>query len=86
MSHAYAADPRSVRQRPRDPALEAKVDRILALAKKREGLRKVQEAARRIQAELEHRLEQARRAGGADEGWFLREVRLLRCDLDELEI
>ena len=68
------------------PATQAKVDRILAIHTKREGLRKVQEAAARIQLELEHRLELSRREGGADEGWLLREVRLLRVELDAMEI
>ena len=63
-----------------------KVARAVAIKAKRDGLRRVQDAAARIQFDLEQRLEQARRSGGADEGWLLREVRLLRCDLDDLEI
>ena len=74
--------------RPRvlSPAVQTKLDRALAIKAKRDGLRKVQEAAARIQIELERRLELARRAGGADEGWLLREVRLLRIDLDHMEV
>ena len=84
MKYTYAADRRGVR--PLAPATQAKVDRILKIAARREGLRRVQDAAARIQAELEQRLEQARRSGGADEGHLLREVRLLRVELDPLEI
>lgn len=86
MSQVYAAGRRGVRPRDLSPSTQEKIDRILVIAKKRDGLRRVQDAAARIQADLEQRLEQARRAGGADEGWLLREVRLLRVALDEMEI
>jgi hypothetical protein len=68
------------------PELEAKQRRILAIAKNREGLRKVKLAAARIEAELEHRLELSRRAGGADEGYLLTEIKRLRADLDCVKV
>ena len=85
MSHVRRRSPRRSPDR-LSPSTQSKIDRILVIAKKRDGLRRVQDAAARIQADLEQRLEQARRAGGADEGWLLREVRLLRVALDEMEI
>ena len=81
---SYTANRRSIR--PLSPATQAKSDKVLAIKAKRDGLHRAEDAAARIQADLEQRLEQARRSGGADEGWLLREVRLLRVELDALEV
>jgi hypothetical protein len=72
--------------RPLDPKLAAKMDRWLTVKKSREGLARVKEAARRIQEELEWRLDQARQAGGADPGYLLHEIKRLRFDLNRIEI
>lgn len=70
------------------PELRRKLNRILAIQAQREGLARVREAARRIQAELE-RLHAAKRAasvGDGEEGWLLTEVKRMRADLARLEV
>ena len=72
--------------RPLDPAVEAKLARIMAVQKKRDTLDRIRLSAWRIQKELEHKLELARRSGGADEGPLLTEIKQLRADLATLEV
>ncbi len=83
-----AADRRGLRPSGLSPALAAKYDRIMAVKAQRDGLRRVKEAARRIQAELKrmHAAKRAASVGDGEEGWLLTEIKRLRFDLDQLEV
>ena len=77
---------RAFEPRKLDPALQAKLDKIMRIKAKRDDLRRVREIAAGVESALERQLAQARRSCGADEGWLLREVRLLRAELDVLSL
>ena len=69
-----------------DPALQAKLDKIMRIKAKRDDLRRVREIAAGIESALERQLAQARRSCGAEPGWLLQQARWLRAELDALDL
>lgn len=73
------------------PAMQGKLDRVLAIGDNRKRLARIRQALDRISAELEHGLREQRRTAWASspycrEAMLLGEVERLRVDLDHLEI
>jgi hypothetical protein len=71
------------------PAMQAKLDRVLARRASRDRLKRIREALARIQAELEAAIEQHRLSysqGTFVEERWLREIKRVQFDLDSLEV
>jgi hypothetical protein len=78
-----------VRDRPFDQATQIRIDRALLRQASRDRLKRVREALRRIQAELEAAVREHRKSVSmgtfAEERW-LQQIESLRLDLEMLEI